>query len=210
MRIYELDRSQIVHRRREDVFAFFADAENLEMMTPPWLQFRIVSPRPIRMFAGTRIDYVLRLHGFAIDWTSEITAWEPPFRFVDEQRRGPYRLWVHEHRFEDVEDGTRVIDHIRYAVPGGALAHRFLVAPDLERVFGFRRDKLAALFGAGPARVELSILEEDVSAQADQLRSHAHDVASVRAERIRTHDAREFRRSGESLAADKDPGLGGD
>lgn len=208
MRIYELNRSQIVRRRREEAFAFFADAENLEMMTPPWLQFRIVSPRPIRMCTGTRIDYVLRLHGFAVDWTSEITAWEPPFRFVDEQRRGPYRLWVHEHRFEDVEDGTRVIDHIRYAVPGGTLAHRLFVAPDLERVFGFRRDKLAALFGAGPAQVDLSIREE-ASVQPDQLRPDAHNVASVRAERIRTHDARELRRSGESLSADKDPGLGG-
>lgn len=150
MRIYGLNRSQVVHGCREEVFAFFADAENLEMLTPPWLRFRILSPRPIRMYTGTRIHYVLRLHGCLVDWTSEITAWEPPFRFVDEQRRGPFRRWVHEHRFEDVENGTCVVDQIRYAVPGGALVHRFLVAPDLDRVFGFRRSTLAALFGAEP------------------------------------------------------------
>lgn len=208
MRIYELNRSQIVHRDRREVFAFFADAENLEMMTPPWLQFRIASPRPIHMQAGTRIDYALRLHGIALDWTSEITVWDPPFMFVDTQVRGPYRLWVHEHRFESVPNGTRVIDRIGYAVPGGALVHRFLVAPDLERVFDFRREKLGALFGAEAARVELTIREDD-SFQADQLRPRGHDIPRARGERIGAHGAREFGRGGESLSADKDPGLGG-
>lgn len=156
MRIYELHRSQIVHRKRTDVFAYFADAKNLEVMTPPWLRFRIVSPRPIHMQTGTRIDYVLRLRGIAVRWTSEITAWEPAFRFVDEQIRGPYRLWVHEHRFEDVPGGTRVIDRIRYAVPGGGLVHRFLVAPDLERVFEFRREKLCAVFDAESKQIDLT------------------------------------------------------
>lgn len=206
MRVYELSRSQVVHRGREDVFAFFASAENLEMLTPPWLQFQIVSPRPVHMQTGTRIEYVLRLHGFAIDWTSEITAWEPPFRFVDEQRRGPYRLWVHEHRFEEAANGTRVIDHIRYAVPGGALVHRFLVAPDLDRVFGFRRDRLAALFGAEPAEVGVTI--RGVSAQADELRAERGDVAGVLADRVGADRAGHFGRGREGTPAHKDPGLG--
>ncbi|HET6347797.1 MAG TPA: SRPBCC family protein [Candidatus Krumholzibacteria bacterium] len=148
MHTYELHRSQIIHRPRDVVFAFFADAGNLETMTPPWLQFRILTPAPIVMHAGLRIDYALRIHGIPVRWASKITAWEPPFRFVDEQIRGPYRVWIHEHRFEDVAGGTRVSDHVHYAVPGGALVHRFLVAPDLERVFRFRHDRLAGIFSA--------------------------------------------------------------
>jgi ligand-binding SRPBCC domain-containing protein len=208
MRIYELNRSQIVQGERRDVFAFFANAENLEMMTPPWLRFRITSPRPIPMQAGTRIDYLIRLKWVAMRWTSEITVWDPPFLFVDTQIRGPYRVWVHEHRFEPVPNGTRVIDFIRYAVPGGPLVHRFMVAPDLERVFDFRREKLDALFGAEAARINLTI-REDNSLETDQLRSHGHDIPGVRTERIGAQGAREFRRGGESLSADKDPGLGG-
>ena len=85
----------------ESVFAFFSDAANLELLTPGWLHFRILSPLPLAMAVGTRIDYRLRLRGVPIRWQSEITAWEPPCRFVDEQRRGPYRVWIHEHRFAE-------------------------------------------------------------------------------------------------------------
>jgi ligand-binding SRPBCC domain-containing protein len=146
MRLHELTHAQIILRPREDVFAFFADASNLETLTPPWLSFRILTTRPIHMHEGTRIAYSLRLHGVPIRWTSEITAWEPPHRFIDKQLRGPYRLWEHEHRFEEVPGGTRVIDNVRYAVPGGDLVHRLLVAPDLNRVFSFRRARLDEIF----------------------------------------------------------------
>lgn len=148
MTTHELQRSQIVARSRDEVFAFFSNAENLEILTPPWLQFRILTGRPIDMHEGARIDYMLRLHGIPVRWTSEITAWEPPLRFIDEQIRGPYRLWVHEHRFESADGGTRVIDHVRYAVPGGRLANRLLVAPDIDRVFRFRGQRLEKMFGA--------------------------------------------------------------
>jgi ligand-binding SRPBCC domain-containing protein len=131
----------------EEVFDFFADAENLQALTPPWLDFALETPRPIRMRPGTIIDYRLRLHGFRIRWRSEITAWEPPTRFVDEQRRGPYRLWVHEHRFQPRDGGTHIRDHVRYAAPGGPLVERLLVRPDIERIFEFRRQKLLQLFG---------------------------------------------------------------
>ena len=152
MRIHEINRSQIVGRPREEVFQFFADATNLERITPPWLRFRTVTPPPIQMNQGMRIDYALRIRGVPLRWTSQITAWEPPLRFVDEQIRGPYRVWVHEHRFEEIAAGTRVIDHVRYAVPGGALVQRLLVAPDLERVFDFRRDCLDTWFASGASR----------------------------------------------------------
>src|SRR5918911_1052128 len=117
---------------RDRVFAFFADAANLEAITPPWLHFDVVTPAPIEIKPGTRIDYRLRLHGIPLRWQSEITTWEPPHRFVDQQRRGPYPLWVHEHTFLEQNGGTLVRDHVEYGVPGGTLINRFLVRPDLE------------------------------------------------------------------------------
>ena len=148
MRTYEFEHSQVVARSRDEVFEFFSNAENLEELTPPWLRFRILTAAPIHMHRGARIDYTLRLHGIPIRWTSEISEWEPPFYFVDKQVRGPYRLWVHEHRFDSLPEGTRVSDHVRYAVPGGHLANRFVVAPDLARVFRFRRERLGKMLGA--------------------------------------------------------------
>ncbi len=130
----------------EDVFPFFAEARNLEEITPPWLSFRVLAQQPPEMRAGTIIDYRLRLHGIPIRWRSEITVWEPPRRFVDVQRRGPYRLWEHEHLFLPQEGGTLVQDRVRYAVPGGPLLEplvdRLLVRPDLERIFAYRRHRL--------------------------------------------------------------------
>lgn len=131
----------------EEVFSFFADAHNLQAMTPDWLDFSMVTPCPIVMRPRTLIDYRLRLRGFPIRWRSEITAWEPPYRFIDEQRCGPYKLWVHEHRFEAREGGTLVGDSVRYAVPGGWLVDCLFVRRDVERIFQFRRDKLQELLG---------------------------------------------------------------
>lgn len=128
------------------VFPFFSDARNLETLTPPWLSFSVLTPAPISMRVGTRIDYQLRLHGLPFRWQSEITAWDPPHRFIDEQRRGPYRRWVHEHTFEERSGGTLCRDHLRYAVYGGALIHGLFVERDLERIFAFRQATLRALF----------------------------------------------------------------
>ena len=129
------------------VFSFFADAGNLEPITPPWLCFRIVGPTPIAMRTGCTIDYRLRLHGLPLRWQSEITVWDPPRRFVDEQRRGPYRTWVHEHEFTERDGGTEVRDFVRYAVPGGRLIDRLLVRRDLRRIFGYRANALRKILG---------------------------------------------------------------
>ena len=98
------------------------------------------------MAAGTRIDYRLRLHGIPLRWTSDITTWEPPFRFVDEQVRGPYRIWIHEHTFEEKPGGTVVRDNVRYSVLGGALVNRVFVRPDLRKIFGYRHARLREIF----------------------------------------------------------------
>lgn len=150
MKQFEYRASVRLPRPLSEVFPFFSDAYNLETLTPPWLKFEVLTPRPIEMAAGAIIDYRLKVRGLPMRWKSEITAWEPPYRFVDEQRRGPYSLWVHEHRFREEDGYTIAEDSIRYAVPGGALIHSLFVRRDVEKIFAFRRQKMQELFGATP------------------------------------------------------------
>lgn len=131
----------------EEIFPFFADAGNLDAITPPWLHFRIVTPRPVDMRAGALIDYKLRVHGLPMRWRTLISAWQPPHRFVDEQVRGPYRLWVHEHTFEACDGGTLARDVVRYAVPFDFIAHPLFVKPDIKKIFAYRQEALRKRFG---------------------------------------------------------------
>ena len=148
MRIHVLEREQRLPGPPEAVFGFFADARNLEAITPPLLRFRVVTPAPIVMRAGTLIRYRLRVHGVPVRWLTQITAWEPPHRFVDAQVRGPYRHWHHEHRFTpDGAGGTLMRDRVDYELPLGPLgdvAHALFVRRDLERIFDHRRDAVAS------------------------------------------------------------------
>lgn len=149
-------------RRREEVFPFFAEAANLEAITPPWLHFRVLTPRPIEMRAGTLIDYRLRVHGIPLRWRSEISVWDPPHRFVDEQRRGPYALWHHEHLFEEKDGGTLCTDVVRYAAPGGPFRRwieRLWVGPDVQRIFRYREARLKELFPPTDGSVSRAVAE---------------------------------------------------
>lgn len=147
MRIHVLHREQHLPGPPDAVFPFFADAHNLEAITPPLLRFRIVTPDPIEMRVGTLIQYRLRLHGLPISWLTSIQAWEPPHRFVDQQIRGPYALWHHTHTFaDDGAGGTLMTDTVRYALPLWPLSRVAmpLVERDLDAIFAFRRDEVAA------------------------------------------------------------------
>jgi ligand-binding SRPBCC domain-containing protein len=146
MKIHEFKTEIWLPRPIKDVFAFFADAANLDSITPPWLSFRMVTPVPVEMRVGTLLDYRLRIRGFPVRWRSKITAWELPHRFMDEQIRGPYRLWVHEHNFERQNGGTLVRDDVRYAVPFDWLLHKLVVRPDVERIFAYRSESLGRRF----------------------------------------------------------------
>jgi ligand-binding SRPBCC domain-containing protein len=146
MRVHRFNGELWLPQPRDEVFAFFSEAANLDLITPPWLNFRTVAPGPIEMHLGVTIDYKLRIHGFPVRWRSKISAWEPPMRFVDEQVRGPYRLWIHEHTFAGRDGGTLVCDHVHYAVPFDWLVHRLLVRPDVEQIFAYRTDKLRQRF----------------------------------------------------------------
>lgn len=146
--LFRLEAELWLPRPREALVPFFADARNLERITPPFLHFRILTPQPIEMRPGTLIDYRLSLHGLPMRWRTEIAVWEPPRRFVDVQLRGPYRKWVHEHTFEPVDGGTLCRDRVEYAVPGGCLVHRLLVERDVRRIFAYRQEVLRSLFGS--------------------------------------------------------------
>jgi ligand-binding SRPBCC domain-containing protein len=147
MRTFTFTAEQLIPRPLDEVFPFFAEARNLGRITPPWLDFEVLTPAPIEMAPGTLIDYRLRWHGLPLRWRTKILAWEPPHRFVDSQLRGPYRLWEHEHRFSDQDGDTLATDRVRYAVWGGALVERLFVRRDVERIFAHRQQVLAELFG---------------------------------------------------------------
>ncbi len=152
MKVHSLEREQHLPRPPAEAFEFFGDARNLEAITPPWLGFRIVTPEPIEMAAGTLLEYRLKLHGVPVGWRTRIEQWQPPLRFVDVQLSGPYRLWHHTHEFEPEGEGTRMTDVVRYALPLGPLgeiAHAVLVRRDVEAIFDHRAEAIPALLDGG-------------------------------------------------------------
>jgi ligand-binding SRPBCC domain-containing protein len=149
VRIHTLERRQVLDGTPDEVFPFFADARNLEAITPPLLRFRVITPGDIPMGVGTFIQYRLRVRGVPVGWSTLIQEWVPNERFVDVQVRGPYALWHHTHTFEPL-DGERTLmtDTVRYAIgfgPLGELAHALLVRRDVASIFDFRAERVPAL-----------------------------------------------------------------
>jgi ligand-binding SRPBCC domain-containing protein len=150
-RIHVLERQQRIERPLDEVFSFYADAGNLERITPPWLGFEVTTEGPIDMGVGALIEYRLRLHGVPVRWRTRIEEWRPPHRFVDAQLSGPYSLWHHTHTFrEDATGATILGDRVRYAIPFGPLgelARALLVDRDLRDIFDYRQEAVADLLG---------------------------------------------------------------
>jgi hypothetical protein len=143
-------REQWIAHPIDEVFSFFADARNLETITPPWLGFKILSMNTTSIEEGTTIRYRLRLHGIPIQWRTEICEWNPPCSFVDEQTKGPYKRWRHTHTFEAHGSRTKMIDEVQYELPFGILGrivHALKVRGDVSRIFDYRRLRIDALFG---------------------------------------------------------------
>ena len=140
---------QWLDRPLEEVFAFFSDARNLEAITPRQLNFRILTPGPIRLEAGARIDYQLTLYGVPVKWATLIERWEPPHEFVDVQLRGPFKIWRHTHRFLAEGKGTRMIDDVAYELPLGPLGRMveaLWARREVARIFGYRTEVIARRF----------------------------------------------------------------
>ncbi len=151
MKTYRFEQTQFVPKPLDEVFEFFCNAENLEILTPDFLEFRILTPGPITMHAGAHIRYKLKLRGIPIRWKTEILVWQPPRTFVDVQLSGPYRVWHHTHRFEEVDGGTKMMDVVRYALPLGPIgriAHALSVKRDVETIFNYRYQKIEEMFGS--------------------------------------------------------------
>lgn len=147
---YTFSLETFVPRPQEEVFAFFSRAENLEKITPPKLRFKILTPLSITMQEGALIDYRIRLLGLPFKWRTEITLWEPPFRFRDVQLSGPYRKWEHTHSFEAADGGTRMRDEVHYQIPLDLLSpltNRFFIRKQIADIFEHRKDALDAIFG---------------------------------------------------------------
>ena len=153
LRVIQME--QEVPRPRDEVFAYFDRPENLSDLTPPEMGFEILTPRPLLMQTGALIDYVVRIGGIGVRWTSLIPVYEPPDRFVDVQLRGPYSYWHHEHTFRETGSGTLIGDVISYAMPLGPLgdlAHALFVRRRLERIFAYRRRRMIEIFGPTPLK----------------------------------------------------------
>lgn len=132
---------------QEEVFPFFAEARNLEKITPPFLRFEIATPGPLTMEEGLLVDYRLRLHGIPQRWQTRIARWDPPHAFVDEQLRGPYHTWIHLHTFEELDGGTLMRDRVDYRLPLeplGRIVHP-LIRFQLRRIFSYRGEIIASL-----------------------------------------------------------------
>lgn len=138
-----------IYRPVDEVFGFFAEAENLNIITPPYLHFNILTPLPIEMKKGSLIDYRIKLGGIKFKWKTEITLWNPPFAFTDTQIKGPYRIWIHEHTFESYQGKTIVKDKVTYLPPGliaEPLINSLFVKQRLDKIFDFRRQKISEYF----------------------------------------------------------------
>jgi len=141
MKDHILEKTTFINQPLDKVFDFFSKAENLNKITPPELSFKIITPLPIKMQKGTLIDYKIKVEGIPMLWRTEISEWNPPYYFIDSQLKGPYVKWVHEHHFESVDNGTKMIDKVTFRSPGWIfepIIHNLIVKNKVEKIFEYR------------------------------------------------------------------------
>jgi len=149
MKIYKIKTEQFIKRSLAEVFDFFSRPENLAEITPSELHFKILSPQPLEMKQGAVIDYTIKLFKIPVHWRTLISTYEPPYRFVDEQIKGPYSYWHHTHIFKEVNDGVEIYDSVSYSIPFGLLGrllHAVWIKRNLERIFKFRKNVIDQIF----------------------------------------------------------------
>jgi hypothetical protein len=149
MKIYKITTKQIIQRPLAEVFAFFSQPENLALITPDHLAFNIITPPPVEMKQGAIIDYTIRLFKVSVHWRTLITSFEPPFKFVDEQIKGPYSFWHHTHTFKERPYGVEIQDEVHYSIPFGILGqimHAIWIKNDLKKIFVHRERIIDNLF----------------------------------------------------------------
>ncbi|MBL7883349.1 MAG: SRPBCC family protein [Bacteroidia bacterium] len=144
-----LKRETIINKPIQEVFDFFSKAENLNKITPPNMNFKILTPLPIQMKKGTLIDYRIKVNSIPFKWKTEITDWNPPFRFIDTQLKGPYNTWIHEHIFEERDEKTIMMDIVQFKSPGWFLEpiiHLLFIEKKVKAIFDYREEQLLRIF----------------------------------------------------------------
>jgi len=144
-----LTTTTVINKTLSEVFEFFSNAENLNKITPPDMQFKILTPLPIIIKKGTLIDYKIKVNGIPFNWQTEITEWEPNKRFIDKQLKGPYRVWIHEHTFEEKDGKTIMNDHVQFLSPGWFLEpiiNKLFIEKKVKGIFAYREKILTNLF----------------------------------------------------------------
>jgi|YelNatPaOPRAMG01_1025707.scaffolds.fasta_scaffold00094_58 ligand-binding SRPBCC domain-containing protein len=148
--MYNFKQEQYINKSLSKLFPFFERPENLSKLTPSWLSFKIKTPLPIQMKEGATIEYSIKLFGIPMNWKTEIIKYSPPFLFIDEQKKGPYKKWVHTHSFEEINGKVLMKDKIDYDLYGGILKHlihKFFVKPLINKIFEFRKITIEKEFG---------------------------------------------------------------
>ena len=163
MKVYEIKTKQTINKPIAEVFSFFSKPENLAVITPKKLDFRILTPMPIKMEKGTVIDYTIKLIFFRVHWRTLITSYKPSYTFTDEQIKGPYSFWNHRHDFKQTVDGVEITDRVRYAVPFGILGrlvHWLWIRHDLKHIFEHRTNVIGNLFSSEKYKLYISDISQ--------------------------------------------------
>jgi len=147
--MYSFKTITIIESKIDNVFEFFCNAENLQKLTPPSLDFKIITKIPFKLKKGSIIDYRIKLYGVALKWKTEITNWDPPYRFEDSQLKGPYKIWKHSHIFNPIGNKTEMIDIVKYIPKGWPftfLINNLFVKKEIEKIFYYRTQKIIEIF----------------------------------------------------------------